>query len=446
MKNFWNASHDRRAMIPEYEFRRNLTFHPNIVQMLANFSCRPTKKLLDVYQKETNAVTYFLYEEDECTPKKTFVMLLERCKWTLDEYLKEPTVTLKERLRICIDVGNVLLWLQKQNMVHLDIKLDNILLREDNSILDTLESLDENQCCYVGDGDRAGGNLLFLAPEIMQANAKVPQLIDYSKQPSYELGMTILQVVYGISKYEELEQCSRYPRKRLKKLTQKLLEVDFNKRVPLTPALSELKRLYKEYCGCVYDGYISRPEENLFAVTGIIDDFVISCAPLVCQLDRTISVGDTPLVNEYSVSRSSTFGKRVITWEVFAGQKDSVVVTKAGSGQLDISCTSLDTAGTLKVSYNFPKPIDLIQMGTMLYLQLQSKTPVDLTIEVYSGDGGVGQFTLSIPSSDEVKRCEIDLCCFCGSPTFTMVQNIVISLCTYNQMQLIIEEFGVIME
>jgi len=114
-------------------------------------------------------------------------------------------------LSICKGIGEGLNHLLKEKIVHRDLKLDNILIDENDCpiICDfgMAAKLEENLTLRIFDLDLSGpgGNKSHLAPEVLNSyylqkrEKKREIVIDYSKQPSFEFGVICYEILCGLT-------------------------------------------------------------------------------------------------------------------------------------------------------------------------------------------------------------------------------------------------------
>ena len=115
-------------------------------------------------------------------------------KWMIE---KRKDCQMIDIIRICYEISCGVLHLWNHGYVHRDLKLNNILIDDDGHVVITdfgfAIKIGSNGKAYV---DRPGGNPAYLAPELL-ANTNYPKEIDYSKQPSFALGVLFHEIIMG---------------------------------------------------------------------------------------------------------------------------------------------------------------------------------------------------------------------------------------------------------
>lgn len=122
-----------------------------------------------------------------------YVMLqMELCKCDLKQYLiSNKELSLQNKINICIQIGNGVKYIHLKNIVHMDIKPENILYGFDGlfKISDFgLSKKVESKRITLTDEDYIGGTFGYAAPELYEGQS-------FSKKADiYSLGMTFLYI------------------------------------------------------------------------------------------------------------------------------------------------------------------------------------------------------------------------------------------------------------
>ena len=195
----------RKACANEFMILRDLeAVHPNIIHILSSFNDTPTKSMMDSLEIEC---CEFLYSTDARTgiktPVKTQFFVTELHSMTLERKLNElgNKINLETILRYSLEIANCFLFLFNNYIVHRDVKLDNLLISEDDRIIlsDFGESIKTDLSYRCRKCDLRSGSTLFTAPEILNSiqQAKDTDCIDFRSQYSWEVGCLIYNVAFG---------------------------------------------------------------------------------------------------------------------------------------------------------------------------------------------------------------------------------------------------------
>jgi len=172
---------------------------------LAAFVTPPTEDMVIRFPESTR---HLLYKKNPITGdnriRSTQFVVMECHPWTMNKYLesKGSQLSIKERLKFCEEIAAGLEFLWKHNLCHRDMKLENLLLSSDNSVVicdfGLSTQVNENGLSRVSE---AGGNCAHLAPEIQNEfkiqEVQFPSVVNYSKQPQWELGTLCFEVTVG---------------------------------------------------------------------------------------------------------------------------------------------------------------------------------------------------------------------------------------------------------
>ena len=179
----------------EIELLKSLPPHPNVVQILHEFQSVVPPAFLDLLPRE--------YVATENMNQRVQCYLLS-CFESLEDYLSREFkhLSVPQKLKLIVDVIEILRFLFDQNIVHRDLSLQNLLFdaATGNVILSNfrwaIRLTSEKTCTIAADG-WIGGNTEHLAPELRRISTRSEVLVDYSKQPSFELGMLAHEIYFG---------------------------------------------------------------------------------------------------------------------------------------------------------------------------------------------------------------------------------------------------------
>ena len=181
----------------EADILKKLPYHPNIIFHIHHFYAQPTK-MISYFRKDKDIQKRAQYVDKTsfCSVYKYYPSSLQ--KWMIE---KRKDCKLVDIIRICYEISCGVLHLWNYGFIHRNLKLNNILIDDDGHIVIT----DFGLAVKVNmDGkalvDSAGGNQFHLAPEVLGYND--PREIDYSKQPSFALGVLFHEIIMGYHPFE----------------------------------------------------------------------------------------------------------------------------------------------------------------------------------------------------------------------------------------------------
>jgi len=172
--------------------------HRNIIHLVHHFHDRPTNSLV---QDAHPSVQEFLYHDQMRTrPRTTTFYALEWHPDTVQDRLKEGRLDDSRLNQFAKDLFKGLLFLKNNHVIHLDMKLDNLLISRDDRLIiaDFGEGIildDENYLASVG------GNSLHHSPELLKFISQHPTMnqenkkeIDFTSQYSWEAGTILYEL------------------------------------------------------------------------------------------------------------------------------------------------------------------------------------------------------------------------------------------------------------
>ena len=178
----------------EYQILSPLPLHVNIIPILHHFDARPTTEFSGRLPRDV-----YLPTHPNGQLVSTFCVILPLLG-AFDKYLNREfrNLTVLKKWMFISDIIDGLVFLFDNNIMHRDMKTNNLMINSNGRIIisdfgfATKVSPDKFS---IPDGIR-GGNSLHLAPEVKRADPTAP--INFSKQPSYELGVLAHEIYFGI--------------------------------------------------------------------------------------------------------------------------------------------------------------------------------------------------------------------------------------------------------
>ena len=189
------SSSDHRKSINEYNILPQIQQHPNIICLLGSFQSIPSDLML---KNISHSIIDLCYNNDG-TPKKSQFYILEAYEKTLDAIIND--LDEYQILNYSIQLSSALLFLFNHNIVHLDIKLDNLMIsiNGDLIVVDFGVAGKMNSNGFVNYNQTIGGNILGLSPEVLLARSDKKNL-PCKLQHSWELGIVIF-LMFNQGKY-----------------------------------------------------------------------------------------------------------------------------------------------------------------------------------------------------------------------------------------------------
>ena len=190
LQNFYNN---------EFAILKSIPFHKNIIPILKEFHDRPNNSFFIEFPLALQELSSNLNGTKRMTT--CLIMPNLRC---FHKYIQEnySSITYAQKLEFISDILDGLLFLYDNDVVHLDMKLNNLLINETGRIIISdfgyAKKLNPQKRSYLPLFGSVGGNVAHLAPEIKIINtSNGPCWADYAKQPSFELGMLAHEIIFG---------------------------------------------------------------------------------------------------------------------------------------------------------------------------------------------------------------------------------------------------------
>ena len=184
----------------EYDVLLELTdFHPHIINILSEFTAQPTQQMID----HADASVRDLLTKVNTQTGQTVAITTQ---FFLTEY--QP-ISLKQKFGSKLSVAEIYKYsrqlldcsafLFENHVVHRDVKMDNILVSHDDRLIlsDFGESIrtDANHCCLKS--NLRGGNMIYQAPEVLNAIRAQSASVNFTGQYSWEVGFLIYEMISG---------------------------------------------------------------------------------------------------------------------------------------------------------------------------------------------------------------------------------------------------------
>ena len=182
------SSSEQRKKINEFNILPQIQQHPNIVCLIGSFQCIPSDDMIDYVDKSIRDLCF-----DHGLKKKCQFYILEKYEKTLESVIHD--LSEEKIIKYSLQLSSALLFLFHQNIVHLDIKSNNLMISTNDDLI-----LVDFGVAGIMDSDgqvqysqTQGGNSPHLSPEVLSAKVgerNLPCKLQYS----WELGMIIFQM------------------------------------------------------------------------------------------------------------------------------------------------------------------------------------------------------------------------------------------------------------
>lgn len=268
VKLIFNNSNSTNTVLSKYEneyvLLTNLEFHMNIISVWHHFAGKPTDAMVNLLPESAKTVISKYNPRVKRNEVSTTHFIVMEVLDSFKDYLEtHEDLTPKQCIWFCVEICSALKFLWEKKIVHRDLKLDNILLSfaQYPVLCDfgCADKTDESGC--IKQPPSVGGNKGHLAPEVLNSWANKTPIINYSKQPSWELGIICYEIatlthpfdgyppLHGPVSVTKLDttllEKLNYPEAFIK-LVENLVDNDFTKRMELSEAFDKLQSLHKE--------------------------------------------------------------------------------------------------------------------------------------------------------------------------------------------------------
>ena len=197
-----NTSRVSASFANEFAILKELPFHPNIIPIWKEFHDRPTQPFIDLFPPDLKPLVVNDRTDTVRTTTCIVMPILESFEVFFNREFKN--VRVNEKLAFIADILSGLVFLFENDVVHRDMKLNNLLINSTGRIIISdfgcSSKLLPDKSIYISSGRSIGGNPVRLAPEIKRINTSLLEgavKVDYSKQPSFELGMIAFEIFFG---------------------------------------------------------------------------------------------------------------------------------------------------------------------------------------------------------------------------------------------------------
>ena len=192
--NFSNSeisSSEHRKTINEFNVLPQIQQHPNIVCLIGSFQCIPSDEMINFVDESIRDLCFY---DDNGSKKKFQFYILEEYEKTLESIILD--LNEEKIIKYSLQLSSALLFLYNHNIVHLDLKSDNLMISHNDDLI-----LVDFGVAGIMDKDgqvqysqtHGGGNIFHLSPEVLSAIVREDDL-PCKNQHSWELGMIMFEM------------------------------------------------------------------------------------------------------------------------------------------------------------------------------------------------------------------------------------------------------------
>ena len=191
--NFSNSeisSSEHRKTINEFNVLPQIQQHPNIVCLIGSFQCTPSDEMINFFDE---SIRDLCFNDDNGSKKKFQFYILEEYEKTLESIILD--LNEEKIIKYSLQLSSALLFLYNHNIVHLDLKSDNLMIshNDDLIIVDFGVAGIMDSDGQVQYSQTHGGNMFHLSPEVLSAIVGKDNL-PCKNQHSWELGMIMFEM------------------------------------------------------------------------------------------------------------------------------------------------------------------------------------------------------------------------------------------------------------
>ena len=182
--NISSSEHRKFNILPQIQQ------HPNIVSLIGSFQCIPSDEMINYVDDSIRDLCFDPFK----SKKKCQFYILEKYEKTLESVIHD--LSEEKIIKYSLQFSSALLFLFHHNIVHLDVKCDNLMIscNDDLILVDFGVAGIMDSHGQVQYSQTQGGNPLHLSPEVFSAvvgQRNLPCKLQYS----WELGMIMFQMI-----------------------------------------------------------------------------------------------------------------------------------------------------------------------------------------------------------------------------------------------------------
>lgn len=276
VKLLFNFTHEYTSVIRntyenEWLILSRLLPHENIVRFWAQFISIIPEYFSVLLPNDIQKYTTHKSRTGKVVPSKGQFLVLDYYPQDLQKWSEKASLPLEfgMTLNLTVQLLQAVLYLEKNCIRHLDLKMTNLLISEDNKlkVCDfgcAVQFPDESFILPYTRGMLAGGNRAHLAPEVLttynrfRKHPSEASVLDYSHQASFAVGALVCEIASGehplpdyplgyttdgVIHYttEDITPLPDFYPKSFTSIIQELLHADPKKRMSISEALNQIR-------------------------------------------------------------------------------------------------------------------------------------------------------------------------------------------------------------
>ena len=215
LKLLFNFTHEYSSVVRntyenEWLILSRLLPHSNVVRFWAQFISVIPDSLAELLPAEVRKFASYKNKAGELLRRKGQFLVLDYHPQNLHSWLSQHSSPMpyETALKLTEQLMEAVLYLEGNNIRHLDLKLRNLLVTEDDTVVlcdfgCAVQFSDDTFTLRYTRGMVPGGNRAHLAPEVLsschrcRADPSKEGHVDYSKQTSFAVGVLVYEIALG---------------------------------------------------------------------------------------------------------------------------------------------------------------------------------------------------------------------------------------------------------
>ena len=276
VKLLFNFTHEYTSVIRntyenEWLILSRLLPHENIVRFWSQFISTIPDSFSTLLPTDIQKFTTHKNRSGKVIPSKGQFLVLDYHPQDLQKWSEKASLPLEfgTALNLTVQLLNAVLFLEKNSIRHLDLKMTNLLISENNKLKlcdfgCAVQFPDETFTLSYSRGMLAGGNRAHIAPEVLSTYHRYRQhpskasILNYALQASFAVGVLVCEIASGehsLPDYplgymvdgeihyttDDITPLPDFYPKSFTSIIQDLLQCDPKKRLSISEALNQIR-------------------------------------------------------------------------------------------------------------------------------------------------------------------------------------------------------------